>query len=772
MLSARGGELEQDFGYGVVRQLLRGAAGGDEPAQRRSAAERGGRVRRAGAVDRRATVPATAPASPGAVLHGLYWLTANLCCRPAAASSRSTTRIGPTARRSPSCTISRAASRGWRCSSSTRRASGEGASDALPAFADAGFAAACCAPACSASRRRSSSIERSLGQRELPRSSPRRAASRRPATRSCCRSCCARCTPTASRPTHGELRARRADRARHDQPRDPRPAAAAGAAATQLAFAIAVLGRSAELRHAAALAALDPDAAGAAADALTSAAILRDRRPLEFIHPIVRTTIYAEIPAAQRAASHKRAARLLEQRRRRRRRAWRRTSWRASRRATARSCGWLRAAAAEVSRARRARGRVHVPATRARRATAERRSAPASSTSWARRSCRWGDPEAHRTPARGARKASTSHARAARPRRRASSSPFALHGRSEEGLAVLDASIDRLAEMGMSRWRCSSRGCSCAPPQLDPHDGAARAGAAGALRGAPARRHDRRADAAGRRSPSTPRTAPSRRRARPSWPSSRSPAAACSTTSTARARRELPARDMGARLRRPAGARRGAVHAGRRVRPCARIADRLRDRVRLPAARCASARDTIAEAEAEARNCLEAAGHAWIIGRPMMIGCVLDAMVERADGRPVARFSPSRASTRTSLARRWPAGCSTAAATCAWPRAIRPARCATSSRSARATALGHGDAAVPTRASAALAHAQLGEHERARELAAESSRCARVWGTPGRCRSPCARRGSSSAAARGWSCCARPRRPSRTRRRATNAPCR
>jgi DNA-binding CsgD family transcriptional regulator len=39
-------------------------------------------------------------------------------------------------------------------------------------------------------------------------------------------------------------------------------------------------------------------------------------------------------------------------------------------------------------------------------------------------------------------------------------------------------------------------------------------------------------------------------------------------------------------------------------------------------------------------------------------------------------------------------------------------------------------AAVPTRASAALAHAQQGEHERARELAGEELQRARVWGTP------------------------------------------
>ncbi|MDQ3722047.1 MAG: hypothetical protein M3376_03045, partial [Actinomycetota bacterium] len=84
-----------------------------------------------------------------------------------------------------------------------------------------------------------------------------------------------------------------------------------GVAASQLAFAIAVLGKSADLRHAAALAELDTDVAAQAADALAAASILCDGRPLEFIHPIVRTTIYDDMARAKRAAWHKRAALLL-----------------------------------------------------------------------------------------------------------------------------------------------------------------------------------------------------------------------------------------------------------------------------------------------------------------------------------------------------------------------------------------------------------------------------------------------------------------------------
>ena len=38
---------------------------------------------------------------------------------------------------------------------------------------------------------------------------------------------------------------------------------------------------------------------------------MRAGRPLEFIHPVVRTTIYEELAPGRRAAGHMRAARLL-----------------------------------------------------------------------------------------------------------------------------------------------------------------------------------------------------------------------------------------------------------------------------------------------------------------------------------------------------------------------------------------------------------------------------------------------------------------------------
>jgi len=83
------------------------------------------------------------------------------------------------------------------------------------------------------------------------------------------------------------------------------------AAATALARAVAVLGRSTELQLAAALAKLDEQAASVAADLLVGANILAGGRPIEFVHPLVREVIYAEIPQGERALAHARAARLL-----------------------------------------------------------------------------------------------------------------------------------------------------------------------------------------------------------------------------------------------------------------------------------------------------------------------------------------------------------------------------------------------------------------------------------------------------------------------------
>ena len=80
-----------------------------------------------------------------------------------------------------------------------------------------------------------------------------------------------------------------------------------------LARAVALLGDGAGLRRAAELCGLDLEVAGVAADALVAANILRNTRPLEFVHPLVRSAIYADLAPSERSLGHGRAARLLEE---------------------------------------------------------------------------------------------------------------------------------------------------------------------------------------------------------------------------------------------------------------------------------------------------------------------------------------------------------------------------------------------------------------------------------------------------------------------------
>src|SRR4051812_32285880 len=87
----------------------------------------------------------------------------------------------------------------------------------------------------------------------------------------------------------------------------------AGTPSDRLARAVAVL-EEGDLPTAAALADLDLDGAAEAADALVAAGILEAERPLRYAHPIVRSGIYAELSGAERASAHLRAAQLLGER--------------------------------------------------------------------------------------------------------------------------------------------------------------------------------------------------------------------------------------------------------------------------------------------------------------------------------------------------------------------------------------------------------------------------------------------------------------------------
>ena len=81
--------------------------------------------------------------------------------------------------------------------------------------------------------------------------------------------------------------------------------------AGRLAQAVAVLGGRAHLRHAAMLAGLDERAASEAADGLAAVEVMKSELPLEFVHPIVRAAVYDDLAPAARSLAHARAARML-----------------------------------------------------------------------------------------------------------------------------------------------------------------------------------------------------------------------------------------------------------------------------------------------------------------------------------------------------------------------------------------------------------------------------------------------------------------------------
>ena len=77
--------------------------------------------------------------------------------------------------------------------------------------------------------------------------------------------------------------------------------------------AVAVLGADAEVRRIARLTELPADDVTAALDALEAADVLAGERPVNFVHPIARSAIYAAIPGGERARLHSVAAALLRE---------------------------------------------------------------------------------------------------------------------------------------------------------------------------------------------------------------------------------------------------------------------------------------------------------------------------------------------------------------------------------------------------------------------------------------------------------------------------
>jgi len=77
-----------------------------------------------------------------------------------------------------------------------------------------------------------------------------------------------------------------------------------GPDAVALTQALAVLGSQTEVGIAAELAALEPAAAELTADRLAAAQILASARPLDFFHPLIAESVYADLALGARRLAH------------------------------------------------------------------------------------------------------------------------------------------------------------------------------------------------------------------------------------------------------------------------------------------------------------------------------------------------------------------------------------------------------------------------------------------------------------------------------------
>jgi DNA-binding NarL/FixJ family response regulator len=309
VLRARGGELEQRLPFGVIRQLFEARLSSEPVASRAELFEGAAELARPlfDFPETRATIPGGDP--PFAVLHGLYWLTANLAA------------IRPTALLIDDVHWADRASRRW-IDYLARRI------DALPLLLL--IAARVTEPGW-----------QEEGEEVLPESSfsvvrphPLTAAGSARLLRfrwpdaddAFCDACH---EATGGNPfllgelSHGLARDRVAPRGRNARRvRQLAPESVSRAvvsrltrlpaAAESVARAVAVLSAGADVSAVARLTELGRPEVAQARDALTAAGILCDQRPLEFVHPIVRRAIYEAIPPSGRALLHRKAARLLE----------------------------------------------------------------------------------------------------------------------------------------------------------------------------------------------------------------------------------------------------------------------------------------------------------------------------------------------------------------------------------------------------------------------------------------------------------------------------
>ena len=305
--AARGGELEREFPFGIVRQLFEGGVGELEPGERHAVLS--GPARHAGGA---LGVPEQdeVPADVLPLLHGLYWLTANLAgMRPLLiavddvhwADAVSLRYLDYLARRLDDLPVLAVLA--------ARPAEPHGDPDLLARIAmDPNVHAIRPSPLSEeAVTRLVAASLRGPGDAEFSRACLHATGGNPFLLRHLLATLrdegvvsAAACAPRALGAAPGGVM--RATRIR---------LASLPADAARLVDAVAVLGDGAPLAQAAALAGSGPRDAATASDQLAAIGILRPSRPLAFVHPLVRSAIYDDIAAARRSGLHRRAAEIL-----------------------------------------------------------------------------------------------------------------------------------------------------------------------------------------------------------------------------------------------------------------------------------------------------------------------------------------------------------------------------------------------------------------------------------------------------------------------------
>ena len=308
ILRARGGELEREYGFGVVRQLFEPVLAAASAAERADWLDgAAGQAARLLGLPGASTAPATVGGAPDpsfAVLHGLYWLCAQLAgagpvCLMVddaqwadAASLRYLAFLLPRLEELPVTVLA------------AIRAGEEGSAAELLMTLSADPAAELAEPQPLSSDGVGRLLATALGKQPDA-------------------GLVAEChRATGGMPFLVEQLTRRLhddgvvspERIEMAGPRVARWVLARlerlGTPAVRLARAVAIL-EAAQLGQAAELAGLDRHEVATAQASLAAAGILGRGRPLCFAHPIVRRAVYDAIGSAERSAGHQHAARLL-----------------------------------------------------------------------------------------------------------------------------------------------------------------------------------------------------------------------------------------------------------------------------------------------------------------------------------------------------------------------------------------------------------------------------------------------------------------------------